>query len=499
MKKFLCLFFTLILVAVFCAGCGGLSVPNNPGQSDSEPPAVPEEPVFQPYSPVYAESLPMISINTLDGSEITGDKFNSEYKDSTVSLDNCDAEYAFTDVTAEVKVRGNYTANYPKKPYRIKFTKKRGFLGMNGGAECKSWVLLADYKDPSMLRNATANHLGQLMIKDDGYYSTDFRPVEVTVNGKYRGVYLLVEQQQVNINRVNVTEPDEDYVGHNIGYLLEFDWYYTESPAMESFKLDYYAPKLTTRSGSSVSVSQSGYTIKSDVYSNDQRDYIRKYMTNLYEIVYRAVYEREFMRFDDSYNITESDFKSAQETVSAVIDVRSLVNMYIFSELCADRDVASSSFYMSTDLAEGKNDKLTFHAPWDWDSALGIMKDPDVDEPLACEKNWRDQVNPWLVVLINEKWFRTMIAERWAELTEMNVRDSLQTLIKTYTELYAENYAENFKIWPACIGSKVDNKVKDELLDFKTQADASRQLSEWLAGRFEFLDEFFAGDLKVNT
>ena len=485
MKKIICLFLTLVVLAVVCVGCGG---------SSENGPDVPEEPVFQPYSPVYAEELPMININTLDGKEITGDRTHSEYKDSTVSLGNCEEKYAFTDVPAEVKVRGNYTANYEKKPYRIKFTKKRGFLGMNDDAVCKSWVLLADYKDPSMLRNATANYLGQLMINDDGYYSTDFRPVEVTVNDKYRGVYLLVEQQQVNINRVNVTEPDDDYVGTNIGYLLEFDWYYNESPELERFKLDYCAPELTTKSGKSIKISESGYTIKSDVYSAAQRDYIKKYMTNLYEIVYRAVYEREFMRFDENYDIVPSEFKSAEETVSAVIDVRSLVNMYIFSELCADRDVASSSFYMSTDLAEGKNDKLTFHAPWDWDSALGIMTDPDVDEPLACEKNWRSQVNPWLVILINEKWFWNMVVDRWAELTEMNVRDSLQTLIKTYTELYVDDYAENFEKWPACMGKKVDSNVKDELLDFKTQADASAQLSEWLKGRFEFLDEFFVAE-----
>lgn len=449
---------------------------------------------FQPYSPVYAEELPMISINTLDGKDITGDRTNSSYKDSTVTLDNCESEYAFTDVTAEVKVRGNYTANYPKKPYRIKFTKKRGFLGMNDGAECRNWVLLADYKDPSMLRNATANYLGQLMINDDGYYCTDFRPVEVTVNGTYRGVYLLVEQQQVNKNRVNVTEPEEGYTGTDIGYLLEFDWYYNESPAMENFKLDYYAPKLTTKSGSSISVSQSGYTIKSDVYSNAQRDYIKKYMTNLYEIVYRAVYEGEYMQFDDDYDIVPSTYINAEETVNAVMDVHSLVNMYIFSEFCADRDVASSSFYMSVDLAEGKNDKLTFQAPWDWDSALGIMKDPDVDEPLACEKNWRGQVNPWLVILINEDWFWNQVVERWTEISEADVRTSLLTMIDKYTELYVDDYKENFEKWPACMGSKVDSNAKDELLDFEAQADASAQLSEWIDGRFDFLDEFLVAE-----
>ena len=84
----------------------------------------------------------------------------------------------------------------------------------------KSWVLLADYKDCALERNSVAFYLGQQILGSDGYYCSDFRQVEVYLNNLYWGVYLLAEQQQVNANRINVTEPDDNYTGTDIGFRI---------------------------------------------------------------------------------------------------------------------------------------------------------------------------------------------------------------------------------------------------------------------------------------
>jgi hypothetical protein len=49
----------------------------------------------------------------------------------------------------KIKGRGNYTWNYPKKPYKIKFDEKQSVFGF---PENKDWVLLADYCDKSLMR-----------------------------------------------------------------------------------------------------------------------------------------------------------------------------------------------------------------------------------------------------------------------------------------------------------------------------------------------------------
>lgn len=78
----------------------------------------------------------------------------------------------------------------------IKFETKQSMLGLNDGNEYKNWLLLAEYKGFSMLRNRTAFQLAEEILGKDVYYAADSRLVEVTINGEYWGVYLITEQQQ---------------------------------------------------------------------------------------------------------------------------------------------------------------------------------------------------------------------------------------------------------------------------------------------------------------
>ena len=108
------------------------------------------------YAATY-ESIPTVSIKTDNGQEIQGNRTSAEYYACKVSVSDCDEEYAMTDVTARVKVRGTYSADYSKKPYKIKFDSKQVMLGVNEDLKAKEWVLLADYKDRSLLRNPTVH------------------------------------------------------------------------------------------------------------------------------------------------------------------------------------------------------------------------------------------------------------------------------------------------------------------------------------------------------
>ena len=52
----------------------------------------------------------------------------------------------------QIRGRGNSTWDiHPKKPYRLKLTDKQSLLGMPSS---KDWVLLANYSDKTLLRNA---------------------------------------------------------------------------------------------------------------------------------------------------------------------------------------------------------------------------------------------------------------------------------------------------------------------------------------------------------
>ena len=85
-----------------------------------------------------------------------------------------------------------------------------------------------------MLRNKTAFQLADELLGKDGYYTADSEFVEVRINGEYRGVYLLTEQQQIGKGRIDINEPEKDYTGSDIGYLLEYDGYYNNEEPLYS-------------------------------------------------------------------------------------------------------------------------------------------------------------------------------------------------------------------------------------------------------------------------
>ena len=89
------------------------------------------------------------------------------YEQCSVSLTGTDGSTLIDSASAQVKVRGNWTTAYDKKPLRIKFDEKQSVLSLNNGNEMKNWVLLAEYKDGSMLRNKSALAMADEILSGD--------------------------------------------------------------------------------------------------------------------------------------------------------------------------------------------------------------------------------------------------------------------------------------------------------------------------------------------
>lgn len=120
------------------------------------------------------------------------------------------------EVTTSIKGRGNATWRYNKRPYALKLTAKRKVLGM---PEHKRWVLLANWKDRTLLRNDAAFWLSD---KTGLPYTVKGQFVELEFNGVHRGNYYLCEQIKIDKNRVNIKDFSEkkDITG---GFLMEID------------------------------------------------------------------------------------------------------------------------------------------------------------------------------------------------------------------------------------------------------------------------------------
>ena len=179
-------------------------------------------------------AIPELTITTTDPSiaEIPSKDY---YLEGTLAVNGRGGYEDYTGKT-EVKGRGNSTWGYPKKPYRLKLNKKAEICGLG---KAKNYVLLANHLDPTLMLNSVAFKIGRLLELP---FTNHASPVDVVLNGIYKGSYLLTEQIEVKENRVDLDE--------NNSVMWELDSYWDDEPKFKStaFNLPVMVkdPDLTT-------------------------------------------------------------------------------------------------------------------------------------------------------------------------------------------------------------------------------------------------------------
>lgn len=400
-------------------------------------------------------SIPVISIATKDKQNIVS---REKYVQCAVDVFSCDENLQLYGVSAGIKLRGNSTAFYGdaelvlenQVPYRIKFDTKTSMQGLNDGAKCKNWVLLKS--NWNLIMDYTAFKMADKIIEN---YSSDCELVAVYVNQEFMGIYVLCEQNQVNENRVDVTEVPKDYKGTDIGYFVEIDNYAGSDPGDYYFYVSYCNATLTDIEGTSRALVGADYTIKNDIYSQTQVEFISKYINSVFYIMYEAIENENYLTFDKNYNTVKSSYTNARDTISAVADLESIVNMYILYEMVHDYDCGEGSFYMCVDFSKNsKYPKLTFICPWDFNWAYS-------DEPEGCYyaaafnrmsfvNDLGDRSNPWFILLNTEQWFVDMVKSRWQELSGRELIKSVLDEINEKIDTYATDYNKKEEYAVAC-------------------------------------------------
>jgi hypothetical protein len=230
---------------------------------------------------------------------------------------------------------------------------------------------------------------------------------------------------------------------------------------------------------------QYGYTVPSDIADERQTRHLRSQLQRIYEICYSAVAQgRHYAFTEDRTGIVPAEGASVKETVGRVVDLPSLVDMYILHEIACNPDVGWSSFYLSLDLGPEGNGLLTFQAPWDFDSAFGIRSGYEASEGMYAAYAG----NPWFVLFADQPWFRQMVKERWAEIRAEGIPEKAVQLAETFTERYRVYFERNYERWPSRI-EEGNHELIDELNACRSQPEAAAYLCRWLSARFAYLEE----------
>ena len=359
------------------------------------------------------KDFPCVYIYTQEGQEILS---REEYVPCMIDVFNCGKSNMLS-AAGGVRVRGNSTADQgAEKPYRIKFEKKQNMLGLHDGRKYKSWVLLRSYWH--LATDYTAFNLAKTIFGGK-YYSSDCAFVNLYINGEARGVYVLCEQNQANEGRIEVHEPGEKETGTDIGYLLEMDNYASYEKEHSYFTLRHDQIRFTDMRGMTRNFETKEYSVKSDINTLEQLQFIARYTDGVFTILYEGAENGQSMRMDESGQVIPAENQTPYEAVSAVIDLESLANMLILEELIHNYDVGAGSFYMAVDFStDSRYPRMTFLAPWD--SSWAYEGSPSgwyYAGTFQVIQYGEDRSNPWYIVAMKAEWFREIVKAKWAELS----------------------------------------------------------------------------------
>ncbi|MDH6304333.1 hypothetical protein M2459_001065 [Parabacteroides sp. PF5-5] len=339
------------------------------------------------------------------------------------SQDNPEYE---VEASAGVRGRGNTTWQYIKKPYRIKFDKKTSLFGLGAA---KSWVLLANYLDPTFMMNTIAFKLGHQFGVE---YTNHSNHVELFLNEEYLGNYVLTEQVQVNEHRVNIDEETD--------FLVEFDRYYDEDfkfkSALINMPVNIKSPDLEDESG---------------------MDFVKKAINALDEALY-----------GETSGFPNSNWQE-------LIDVPTLIDYIMINEIVRNRElVIPGSVY----LYKKGDDKIKMGPLWDFDWGFGYTESGHIYYDNAktwlykkYDKHSSGPGGSFFYRFFDDPTFRQAYKARWNEM-----KGTLENLYSFIDDLRYELYqssVQNNKRW------KKNHDIFDE----------TDKMKDWLQERIEFLDE----------
>ncbi|MGN1432525.1 MAG: CotH kinase family protein [Ruminococcus sp.] len=279
-----------------------------------------------------------------------------------------------------VKGRGNssWEASYKlfgKYAFNMKLGSKTKLFGMDSA---KSWCLLANNADESMMRNALTYQLA----KEIGLQDTpEFRFVDIYDNGEYMGAYLVTEKVDVGSSKLVKGTSFDDINEDAAGTIVE-----------DTVTNEKYSYGGGTYEMSYAKVTSDGNT-SSIPYDTDGKYLLEFEITERYkdeaswftsprgqhvvvkspefatkeQVTYIA---QKFAAMEEMIFTSDNTSTATKSQLSTVMDVESFAKMYLIQEFSSNLDAASTSYYITFDCSQ-TNPVFVANPVWDYDWAYG--------------------------------------------------------------------------------------------------------------------------------
>lgn len=324
------------------------------------------------------DELPIVSVNT-NGVAVD----SKTYVDMTLTLAN--VADPLVEVGGSIRLRGNSTYKFPKKPYRIKLDQKHSLLGLD---KAKSWVLLADWLDPSTLHNYAALNLAATSEHFD-FIPTPHK-VNLYLNGEYQGIYTLCEQVQENEGRLDleteIKRSMKDLEDYN--FLICMNYNAPEKPGAEEGVTYFYL-------------------------SNCDRYFELEYPTRE-DFPSEAQFHTFFNALEDYMRETVAAFQQSNRSyLSKNVDMNTLIDFFIVDQIMGERDHHWKSVFMYYKGAEG-DPKLHFGPPWDYDFCMFTQWTSEPNEEFDLSNKFNPhEASVFFTPLLNNSYYTRKVRSRY--------------------------------------------------------------------------------------
>ncbi len=392
-------------------------------------------------------NLPVVSVN-LGLSEENFASFKSKKK-IKASLSVFSKDNRLTDVPLTIKGRGNSSwTNAPKKSYTLKFDSKQNFLGLG---EHKSFALIANYFDKTLLRNVSAYSLAKKVFTKMSW-APSAKTVHLFIDRVYQGLYSAVESVKIAENRVNI--PDiSDFVP-------------IQETTQDMTAFDKY-----------------GFILEVNERQDEDFNFLseKKVPFSLKEPDGSDLTAEICNKIEEKTNQIEAEVYAGN---FSNIDLYSFADWWIVEELAKNTDSQFySSCYMYFDPADKK-----FHMGPVWDFDLGFGNNMvDVNTEGFQAEAASNGAN-WILELKNSDEFKKIVKERW--------KSCLPAVESYFLTEYENNFQSiktdadvNFFRWPI-LGKSVW-KAPLDCENRKTYDDEISYFKEWKDKRITWLSSQF--------
>lgn len=334
-----------------------------------------------------------------------------------------------------IRGRGNSTWGLPKKPYRLKLDDDAVILGL---AEEKDWILLANYLDPTLMLNAVAFKIGRLL---DLQYTNHAIPVDVTLNGKYAGNYMLTEQVERSKSRVNIHKEK--------GVLLELDTNYDED--FQFISNNYGLPLM--------------------IKDPDLDDFSEEVAVEL------------FNKIKDDFHLLENAIASDQfpnTNYKDYIDIESLVKYLIVYNLTHNMEINHPK---STYMHKDETGKYFMGPLWDFDWAFDYegtgIHFGSYSKPLFRSLTSNSTGYTFFTRIMEDPEVKELYRATWEKFSAENM-DSLLEYIDFYSAHVTESQHNDYQTWSIIPNFPGTLNYSSKVI----------QLKSWLIGRATYIDNY---------